>query len=102
MLRSAIEGVRLDRNEAEFIRQAMKISTPYNSFRNKLCHGEFTFDGLLVEGKHADRKRASARAIFAVELAWFTERFNEFATLLSGLRVLPKELNVCRGIRLAG
>jgi hypothetical protein len=58
LLRAALDGIQLDRKEETFIRAAMAVVIGYNSFRNKLAHGEFTFDGLLIEGKHVDRRRA--------------------------------------------
>jgi hypothetical protein len=71
LLRAALDGIQLDRNEETFIRAAMAVVIGYNSFRNKLAHGEFTFDGLLIEGKHVDRRRARAEAISAEQLQRF-------------------------------
>jgi len=60
----------------------MHVVITYNSFRNKLAHGEFTFDGLLIEGKHVDRKRARAEAISVEQLKRFANLAAEFATIL--------------------
>jgi hypothetical protein len=88
MIRGAIEGVTLETDEAEFIRAAMDLAVRYNSFRNKLAHGEFTFDGLLVEGKHVDRRKARAEAISEKELNTFANIANEFAEILYKARDL--------------
>jgi hypothetical protein len=88
LVRGAIEGHAPTSDEQIFIDQAMKLAIPYNSFRNKLAHGEFTLDGLIIEGKHVDRKQARAKAISLVELSKFTVRFNEFADLLFRAREL--------------
>jgi hypothetical protein len=82
LIRGAIDGNELPAAERTFIDEAMKLANPYSAFRNKLAHGEFTIDGLIIEGKHADRRRALAEAISPVELKTFTERFNAFADLL--------------------
>jgi len=86
LIRAAMEGVTLEHDEDEFIRAAMKVAVSYNSFRNKLAHGEFTFDGLLVEGKHVDRRKARAEAISAAELQAFANLANEFSTILYAAR----------------
>ncbi|WP_315742396.1 hypothetical protein [Bradyrhizobium sp. SZCCHNR1075] len=83
LLRAAIEGVQLDRAEETFIKAAMDVVIRYNSFRNKLAHGEFTFDGLLIEGKHVDRRQARAEAISAEQLQRFAALATEFSTILS-------------------
>jgi hypothetical protein len=82
LIRAAMDGVTLDREEEEFINAAIKVAIGYNSFRNKLAHGEFTFDGLLVEGKHVDRRKARAEAISATQLQAFAKLANEFSTIL--------------------
>jgi hypothetical protein len=82
LIRAAMEGVKLDREEEEFINAAIKVAIRYNSFRNKLAHGEFTFDGLLVEGKHVDRRKARAEAISANQLQAFAKLANEFSMIL--------------------
>jgi hypothetical protein len=82
LLRAAMDGVRLERAEEMFIKAAMDVVIRYNSFRNKLAHGEFTFDGLLIEGKHVDRRRARAEAISAEQLQRFAALATEFSTVL--------------------
>jgi hypothetical protein len=82
LIRAAMDGVRLEPDEEMFIKAAMDVVIRYNSFRNKLAHGEFTFDGLLIESKHVDRKRARAEAISAEQLQRFAALATEFATIL--------------------
>jgi hypothetical protein len=82
LIRAAMDGVTLEIDEEKFIKAAMAVAIKYNSFRNKLAHGEFTFDGLLVEGKHVDRRKARAEAITAEELQAFAGSANEFSAIL--------------------
>ncbi|WJR74929.1 hypothetical protein [Bradyrhizobium sp. NP1] len=82
LLRAALDGVRTDHDEEAFIKAAMDVVIKYNSFRNKLAHGEFTFDGLLIEGKHVDRQRARAEAISVDQLQRFANLATEFAAVL--------------------
>jgi hypothetical protein len=86
LIRAAMVGVTLERGEGAFINAAISLAIGYNSFRNKLAHGEFTFDGLLVEGKHVDRKRARAEAISEKELLRFANLADDFAELLNRSR----------------
>ncbi|WP_426409858.1 hypothetical protein [Bradyrhizobium ganzhouense] len=93
LIRAAITGVQLEADEMAFIDEAMKLANPYSSFRNKLAHGEFTLDGLVIEGKHVDRKLARAEAISADKLKKYTHRFNDFAELLLQARDLALGFN---------
>jgi hypothetical protein len=88
LIRAAMAGVTLEDDEDQFINAAIKAAVRYNSFRNKLAHGEFTFDGLLVEGKHVDTRKARAEAISAPELLAFANLANEFSTILYRARDL--------------
>jgi hypothetical protein len=82
LLRAAIVGTRLESAEQDFIEEAVKVAVQYNSFRNKLAHGEFTLEGLIIESKHADRAKAKEKAIGLPQLAVYTDRFNILANLL--------------------
>ncbi|MFT4279494.1 MAG: hypothetical protein QM576_24365 [Rhodopseudomonas sp.] len=88
LIRAAMAGVTLEEDEETFIRRAMKLAETYNSFRNKLAHGEFTFDGLLVEGKHVDPRAARAAAISIDELFAFANSANDFSLILYRARDL--------------
>ena len=83
LIRAALEGVELPSNEEAFIKAAMKLANGYNPFRNKLAHGEFTFDGLIVEGKYADRKRARDEAVSGTLMEKFAKIVDEIAGVLS-------------------
>ncbi|MBR0768477.1 hypothetical protein JQ590_09540 [Bradyrhizobium diazoefficiens] len=82
LIRAAMDGVIVDETEVIFLQEAFKLAQRCNSFRNKLAHGEFTIDGLVIQGKHVDRTIARAEAISLDHLAAYTVAFNEFSGLL--------------------
>ena len=82
LIRAAIAGVQAEKGEIDFIEEAMKLAQPCNSFRNKLAHGEFTIDGLVIQGKHASRAAAREEAISQVHLRHYALCFEEFASVL--------------------
>jgi hypothetical protein len=83
MIRAALKCLRLDENEQTFITEAINVVGKYSSFRNKLAHGEFTFDGEIVETKHTGRKIAKEKAISREELRVATQNFIELTNLLN-------------------
>jgi hypothetical protein len=82
LIRAAIETVHVEEIEQAFIESAMNLAVQYNGFRNKLAHGEFTLDGLIIEGKHADHHKALEAAISHEKLQTYSDRFNVLANLL--------------------
>jgi hypothetical protein len=62
-LRAAVNSSGLEAQPRAFIEAAIKRATSYNSFRNRLAHGEFTMDGLIIEGKHHEHQVAREDAI---------------------------------------
>jgi hypothetical protein len=71
ILRATLKSTSLDEAERVFIEEAIKLVQNYSSFRNKLAHGEFTFEGQVIESKHHDRKKAIEKSISqeAIEIA---------------------------------
>lgn len=58
LIRAALKSNQLESDEQKFIEKALGRADQYNSFRNKLAHGEFTIEGLLIESKELDYKAA--------------------------------------------
>jgi hypothetical protein len=88
LLRAALECNAIEKDELEFIETAMKVVQPYNSLRNKLAHGEFTLDGLVVDSKSVGREDRLASIIDLGRLKTFTNEANELATLMGDARDL--------------
>jgi hypothetical protein len=82
MIRAALDTLELDENEQAFIAEAVNVVGKYSSFRNKLAHGEFTFDGEIVETKHTIRK-TKGEAINREELRVASQNFFELTNLLN-------------------
>jgi hypothetical protein len=83
LLRAALDAVTLDSPDEElFVRGAMGLAIQYNSFRNKLAHGDFTFDGLIIESKVVDRATARRQAISHTQLGIAATNFQALADLL--------------------
>lgn len=49
MLRAAMQSFQIEDEELKFIKEAIKRAIDYSGFRNKLAHGEFTLEGLIIE-----------------------------------------------------
>jgi hypothetical protein len=105
LLRAAISSTKLEKEEQAFIEAAIKKAIKYSSFRNKLAHGEFTLEGLLIESKHADYKAARSSAITQREIETAARNFSKLAELIAdardyaiGLRDMLEEdsLEICR------
>ena len=82
LIRAAQDVYHVEDDENEFLKAALGVATHYSSFRNKLAHGEFTFEGLIIESKHADRSAAEKNAITHPQLEKAAACFQELATLL--------------------
>jgi hypothetical protein len=82
LLRSVIQSYALEKDELAFIDKALGLGIHYSSFRNKLAHGEFTFHGLVVEPKHADRASAMMSAIKSEHLYLASSAFQGLANIL--------------------
>jgi hypothetical protein len=82
LLKAAVNSSGLERDARSFIEAAMKRAASYSAFRNRLAHGEFTMDGLIVEGKHHERKVARDEAITQDMLNVAANNFRKLADLL--------------------
>jgi hypothetical protein len=82
MLRAAIDNFGLEAFEEKFVSKALGLAIHYSAFRNKLAHGEFTIEGLIVESGQPDRRRAREEAITQEQLKSATQRFQASADLL--------------------
>src|SRR5258708_31729701 len=86
LLRAAIRSNAMELDELEFIKSAIKLAIDYNSFRNKLAHGEFTVEGLIIESKHIDRKLAKESAVKRKDLDVASTNFRALADLMWAAR----------------
>jgi hypothetical protein len=93
LIRSALAAVEMEQDVERFLKAALGLADDYVGFRNKLAHGEFTIDGLIIEGKHASRFQARAEGVSITELRRFTTWFNDFAMLLLDARELAEGLS---------
>jgi hypothetical protein len=82
LVRAALSANQLDRDERIFVEKALNRAGEYSSFRNKLAHGEFTFEGIIIEGKHHDRAKATETGITREQVDRAASRFRELADLL--------------------
>jgi hypothetical protein len=83
LISAGLAFVKLDcKEEEEFIGKAIKLARNYSSFRNRLAHGEFTIDGLIVEGRTVDRAEARKNAISHEQLRAAANNFQTLADLL--------------------
>ena len=82
LLRAAVNSSGLEADARSFIEAAMKRAASYSAFRNRLAHGEFTMDGLIIEGKHHEHKVARDGAITPRMLSVAATNFRSLADLL--------------------
>jgi hypothetical protein len=82
LLRAAMQSFQIEDDELKFLTAAIKRAVEYNGFRNKLAHGEFTFEGLIIESKHPDRKIARDTAIDRSGLDIAAQNFRALAELM--------------------
>jgi hypothetical protein len=82
LIRAALKSNQLEPAERAFIEKALGCAGQYNSFRNKLAHGEFTVEGLLIESKEPDYKAAKQVAVTQKEMAIAANNFQALADLL--------------------
>jgi hypothetical protein len=82
LLRAAMTAFYLKDNEKIFIEKALGLAVHYSGFRNKLAHGEFTFEGVIIESRHADRKAARERGIAQEQLKNAANVFQELTNIL--------------------
>jgi len=67
LLRAAIGTSGIEADAQNFITEAIKRVVNYSTFRNKLAHGEFTFEGQIIESK-LPRKTAREKAVTKEQL----------------------------------
>jgi hypothetical protein len=82
LLKAAVNSSGLEDGARSFIEAAMKRAASYSVFRNRLAHGEFTMDGLIIEGKHHEHKAARDEAITQKMLSVAATNFQALADLL--------------------
>jgi hypothetical protein len=82
LLRAAMVAFYLKDDERAFIEKALGLAVHYSGFRNKLAHGEFTFEGVIIESKHADRKAAREKGITQEQLKNAANVFQELTNIL--------------------
>jgi hypothetical protein len=83
LLRAAIGAIELGKNEKVFITEAISVVVKYSSFRNKLAHGEFTFDGEIIETKQTSRKAVKEKSISREDLHRASQNFMVLTNLLN-------------------
>jgi hypothetical protein len=82
MLKAALEHSGIMEAEiTDFAKEAFKKASTFSKFRNTLAHGEFTYEGLLIEGKHPPKK-AKELAIDGEKLRIATQNFQNLANLI--------------------
>ena len=57
LLRPAMVAFYLKDDERAFIEKALGLAVHYSGFRNKLAHGEFTFEGVIIKANTQTEKR---------------------------------------------